>query len=111
MVVATTGHVKYTMMEDISEGELVLTGTFFLNDDSIVVLFDSGATHDFISKECTQKCELVIGPISAPHRISTPWGQIVTKKVVVNPPLKLKGRIYKTCLIVLGGQGIDVIWE
>jgi hypothetical protein len=27
----------------------------------------------------------------------------------VNPPLDLKGRIYKTCLIVLDGQGIDVI--
>jgi hypothetical protein len=27
----------------------------------------------------------------------------------VNPPLDLKGRIYKTCLIILDGQGIDVI--
>jgi hypothetical protein len=41
--------------------------------------------------------------------ISTLWGQIVTKQVVVNPHLHLKGRIYKTCLIVLDEQGIDVI--
>jgi hypothetical protein len=41
--------------------------------------------------------------------ISTPGRQIVTKQVVVNPPLNLKGRIYKTCLIVVDGQGIDVI--
>jgi hypothetical protein len=27
----------------------------------------------------------------------------------VNPPLDLKGRIYKTCLIVLDGEGIEVI--
>jgi hypothetical protein len=27
----------------------------------------------------------------------------------MNPPLNLKGRIYKTCLIILDGQGIDVI--
>jgi hypothetical protein len=27
----------------------------------------------------------------------------------MNPPLNLKGRIYKTCLIVLDGQEIDVI--
>jgi hypothetical protein len=51
----------------------------------------------------------VIESISAPYMISIPWGQIVTKQVVVNPPLNLKGRIYKTCLIILDGQGIDVI--
>jgi hypothetical protein len=52
----------------------------------------------------------VIEPISVPNMISTPRGQIVTKQVVVNPPLNLKGRIYKTCLIVLDGQGVDVIF-
>jgi hypothetical protein len=41
--------------------------------------------------------------------ISTPGGKIFTKQVVMNPPLNLKGRVYKTCLIVLDGQGIDVI--
>jgi hypothetical protein len=109
MDVAKTGRVNYTTMEDISEGEPVLTGTFFLNDHSVVVLIDSCATHDFVSKSCTQKCKLVIEPISAPYMISTPGGQIVTKQVVVNPHLNLKGRIYKTCLIILDGQGIDVI--
>jgi hypothetical protein len=36
-------------MEAIPEGEQVLTGTFFLNGRPII-LFDSGAIHDFISK-------------------------------------------------------------
>jgi hypothetical protein len=51
--VAKTGRVNYTTMEDISEGEPVLMGMFFLNDHSAIVLFDSGATHDFVSKACT----------------------------------------------------------
>jgi hypothetical protein len=74
---------------------------FFLNDHSDVVLFDSGATHNFVSKACTQKCKLVMEPISAPYMISTLGGQIITKQLVVNCPLNLKGKIYKTCLIVL----------
>jgi hypothetical protein len=42
--------------------------------------------------------------------INTSGGQIVTKQVVVNPSLNIKGRIYKTCLIILDEQGIDVIF-
>jgi hypothetical protein len=59
-------------MEDIPEGEPVLVGMFFLNDHSVVVIFDSGATHDFVSKTYIQKCKLVIESISAPYMISTP---------------------------------------
>jgi hypothetical protein len=103
VTIAKTGRINYTTREDIPEGESVLAGTFVLNDHYVVVLFDLGATHDFVSKACTRKCKLVIEPISAPYMISTLGGQIVTKQVVVNPPLDLKGRIYKTSLIVLDG--------
>jgi hypothetical protein len=56
VAVAKTGGVNYTTMEDIPEGVQVLTGTFSLNGYPAVVLFDSGATHDFITKACTQRC-------------------------------------------------------
>jgi hypothetical protein len=41
--------------------------------------------------------------------ILTPVGNIVTKQLVINAPLNLGGKVYKTHLIVLDGQGIDVI--
>jgi hypothetical protein len=44
-----------------------------------------------------------------PYMISTPGMKIFTRQVVVNPPLRLGGRVYKTSLIVLEGQGIDAI--
>jgi hypothetical protein len=53
VVAAKTGRVNYTTMEDIPKGEQVLAGTFLLNGRPIVILFNSGATHDFISKACT----------------------------------------------------------
>jgi hypothetical protein len=56
-VVATrTGRVNYTTIEDVPKGEGILAGTFSLNGHPVVILFDSGAAHDFISKACTQKC-------------------------------------------------------
>jgi hypothetical protein len=80
MAIAKTGRMNYTTMEDISDGEPVLASTLFLNDHSTVVLFDSGATHDFVSKACTQKCKLVIEPISAPYMISAPGGRLSPSK-------------------------------
>jgi hypothetical protein len=109
VAITKIGRVNYTTMEGIPKGKSVLVCMFFLNDHSAIILFDSSATHDFFSNACTQKCKLMIEPISAPYMISTPGGQIVTKQVVVYPPLNLNGRIYKTCLILLEGQGIDVI--
>jgi hypothetical protein len=109
VVVAKTGHINYTTMEDIPEGEPVLTGTFSLNGYSDIVLFDSGATHNFISKACTQKCQLMIKLISTPYVIDTSGGIITTKQLVIAAPLNLASRLFKTNLIVLEGQGIDVI--
>jgi hypothetical protein len=66
VAIAKTGRINYTTVEDILEGEQVLAGMFSLNGYPVVVLFDSGATHDFITKACTQRCQLSI------HHIDTP---------------------------------------
>jgi hypothetical protein len=109
VAVAKTGRVNYTTVQDIPEGKQVLMGTFSLNGHLAIVLFDSGASHDFVSKPCTQKSQMVIEYQLTPYMISSPGGKIFTRQVVVNPRLNLGGRVYKTSLIVLEGQGIDVI--
>jgi hypothetical protein len=96
-------------MEAIPEGEQVLTGTFSLNGHPIIILFDSGATHDFISKAYTQEHQLLIAHTHTPYMISTPGGNIITKHVILSIALNLAGKLYKTSFIVLDGQGIDVI--
>jgi hypothetical protein len=101
VIAVKTTRVNYTTMEAIPKGKQVLTGTFSLNGYPIIILFDSGATHDFISKACTQKYQLAIAHTHAPYRISTPGGNIITKQVILSIPLNLAGKLYITNLIVL----------
>jgi hypothetical protein len=103
VAIAKTGHVNYTTMKGFPEGEPVLVGTFSLNGYSVVILFYSGATHDFISKACTQKCQLMIELISTPYVIHTPGGIIAIKQLVMATPLNLASGLFKTNLIVLEG--------
>jgi hypothetical protein len=95
VAIAKTGRVNYTTMEDIPEGEQVLVGTFSLNGRPVSILFDSGASHDFISKAYTQKHQLAIEYMLAPYMISNPGGRIITRHVVVNPSLNLGGSVFE----------------
>jgi hypothetical protein len=104
-----TGHANYTTMEEIPTGEKVLAGTFLLNECPIIILFDSGASHDFMSFTCAKKAKLSLVAFKAPYVISTPRGRVDADQVVQKVPLELSGRIFSTNLIILSGQGIDVI--
>jgi hypothetical protein len=87
----------------------VLAGTLFLNERPIVILFDSRASHDFMSSACAKKARLTLMALGAPYVISTPRGRVDAYQIVQKVPLDLSGRVYETDLIVLSGQGIDVI--
>jgi hypothetical protein len=105
-----TSCANYTTVEEIPTGEEMLAGMFFLNERPIIIiLFDSGASHDFMSFTCSKKAKLSLVASGAPHVISTPGGRVDADQVVQKVPLELSGRIFSTNLIILSGQGIDVI--
>jgi hypothetical protein len=77
-----TGHVNYNVVDGIPTGEEVLAGTFFLNECPIIILFDSGASHDFMSFACAKKAGLTLVASGAPYEISTPGGRVDANQVV-----------------------------
>jgi hypothetical protein len=93
VVVAKTGCVNYTTLKDVPEGEQVLAGMFSLNGHLIVILFYSGATHNFISKECIKSCQLTITHLSTPYMVSTPGGKMVTQYLAKSTPLNLGEKV------------------
>jgi hypothetical protein len=103
------GYASYTTVEEIPTGEEVSTGTFSLNEHPVIILFDSGASHDFISSTCTKKVMLSMVATKAPYVISTPGGRVDADRIVRKAPLELAGRVFSTDLIILEGQGLDVI--
>jgi predicted aspartyl protease len=69
-------------VDEIPTGEEVLAGTFFLNERPIIILFDSGALHDFMSSTSTKKVKLSVVASGAPYVISTPGGRVEANWVV-----------------------------
>jgi hypothetical protein len=100
---------NYTTVEEIPTGEEVLAGTFFLNEHPIIILFNSGASHNFMSSTCAKKAKLSLVASGAPYVISTPGGRVDANRIVQKASLELSGSIFSTNLIILSGQGIDVI--
>jgi hypothetical protein len=77
-----TGRVNYTTVDGISTAEVVLAGTFFLNERPIIILFDSGASHDFMSSTFAKKARLILMASGAPYVISTPRGRVDADRIV-----------------------------
>jgi hypothetical protein len=52
--------VNHVAVEEAQEAPDVVLGMFFVNATFIVVLFDCGASHSFISATCVEKHNLPI---------------------------------------------------
>jgi hypothetical protein len=79
----------------------VLVCMFFLNERPIIILFDSRASHDFMSFTCAKKVKLSLMALGAPYVISTPGGRVDADWIVQKVPLELSERIFSTNLIIL----------
>jgi hypothetical protein len=75
----------------------------------IIILFDSRASHDFLSLTCAQKADVTLYATQVPYSISTPGGWVGANQIAQKIPLELAGRVFLTTLIILEGQGIDAI--
>jgi hypothetical protein len=96
-------------VDEIPTREEVMAGTFYLNKHPIIILFDYGASYDFLSSTCAKKAKLSLMTSGAPYMISTPGGRVDANQIVHKVSLELSERIFSTNLIILSGQGIDDI--
>jgi hypothetical protein len=103
------GRLNFTTMADIPEGAPVLTGIFLVLNYPAIILFDSGASHSFISTKFSAKCQLPFHHTNGGITISTPGGRVATYQINRHVPIKLGSFIFKTTLLIMGLDSVDII--
>jgi hypothetical protein len=96
-------------VEEAYEVSNVVIGMFFINDTSAVVLFDSGASHSFISVAYVEKHNLPLALLKCQMIVSSQGGDMSVRQLCSNVNLKIKGVDFIVNLIVLESKGIDII--
>jgi hypothetical protein len=103
------GRVNLTTLSELPEGTPIMTGTFSINHHPVIILFDSGATHSFVSAKYGTKIGLDIYPTNGDYKITTPGGKILSNQICRKVPLQLGSQLIKTDLLLLDLEGMDVL--
>ncbi|XP_052734270.1 uncharacterized protein LOC128196752 [Vigna angularis] len=98
-----------TGSEAVNSGNLIISNCLLFGV-TCVVLFDSGATHSFISEACVEKLSMPIEELDFDLVVSTPAsGLVKTSSMCVRCPIVVEGHQFKVNLICLPLQGLEVI--
>ena len=68
------GRVNFAEISEVPAGVPVMAGTFLVNGHPAVILFDSGASHSFISALCVVKNNLESEYTEHEYCIQSPGG-------------------------------------
>jgi hypothetical protein len=109
MIQVRQGRVNFTTLSELPEGVPIMMGTFSINHQPVIILFDSGATHSFISLKCRTKVGLDFYPSNGAYMTATPGGKILSNQIYRNVPIRLGSNLIKTDLLLLDLEGMDVL--
>ena len=102
--------MHYTAVEEIPMGEVVTAGMIHVSKHPAIVLFDSGASHSFMSQTFASKHhQKIIEVDKGGYCISSVGATISTNQIVRDVLISIQEREYTMDLIVLPGLAIDVI--
>ncbi|WVZ63496.1 hypothetical protein U9M48_013123 [Paspalum notatum var. saurae] len=103
------GKVNHVTAESAAEAPNVVLGTFLVNSHPATDLFDTGATHSFITKSYAEQYNIPIRSTSRPMVVSTPGGTLSTSLICPRVSINIRGVECCTKLIIIGSAGIDII--
>jgi hypothetical protein len=90
------GKINFTTLAELPKGASIMTGTFSIHHKPAIILFDSSATHSFISAKCGARLGLDSSHAKAPYMITTPGGKIASNQILRRVPIQLGSKLIKT---------------
>jgi hypothetical protein len=103
------GRLNHLEAEAVQETPGMIVGMFPVDSHIAEVLFDTGATHSFITASWVEAHNLPITTMSTPIQIDSAGGRIRVDSICLNISVEIRGIAFPANLIVMGTQGIDVI--
>ncbi|XP_028763323.1 uncharacterized protein LOC114721630 [Neltuma alba] len=104
------GRVFAMTSEEAGASPNLIRGNVLLQNHPLCAMFDSGATHSFVSFDCVERLRLCMDDLSYVLCVTTPAGATVrTVKVCKGLTFVFKGRETTIDLICLPLRGIDII--
>jgi hypothetical protein len=103
------GRVNFTTLAELPEGAPIMTCIFSIDYKPVIILFDSGVTHSFISDKCVARVGLDYHQTKRSYIISTPRGKIDSNQLIRYVPIQLGSMVIKTNLVLLPLEGMDII--
>jgi hypothetical protein len=87
----------------------VVVGMFPVEFYPTKVLFDTGATHSFVSTSWVQAHNIPIEQMIPPLRVNSVGGKVQSDRICLNLRIEIKGIDFLANLVVMGTQRLDVI--
>src|SRR4051812_4222355 len=103
------GHVNHVNVEEVYNEPDAVIGKFLINSVPTLVLFDSGASHSFISRAFVDKYKLPTIVLKSPVLVSSPGAEMEVSLGCFQLPLSIGKHVFPTDLIILDSQGLDII--
>jgi hypothetical protein len=95
--------------EEAQQAQDVVLGMFLASSHPAIVLFDSGASHSFISSSFVVRHQLPITIMKQTMLVSSPGGEMRTKHICHAISITIWGVDFLANLIILNSKGIDII--
>jgi len=95
--------------ETAQEAPEVMLGTFSVNSISTTVLFDSGASHSFISQAFVRMHNIPLCAMKKTILVNSPGGSMLASYWCPSASLSLRVVVFNVSPIVLRTTSIDII--
>jgi hypothetical protein len=103
------GRVNHVTAESAAETPNVVIGTFMVNTHPATVLFDTGATHSFITWSFIEHHGIHTSTLKRCMLVSSPGGQLRSHIFCPRVSVVIRGVEFSANLMVLDTKGIDMI--